>query len=156
MTLARILKGHVLVWCGPSLGGSLGTHMGTYRISRQGNKVLRNRRRLQETEPRYTEPIPGGHPREGTPPSLEKPRPLVLRLLEEPHLKVRGREDRGVGWPIPPHQHTRPRNGPPYKVGVARGGEDPAEQGAFKKGPSANDSRFCHMNQGSQAGCLLL
>lgn len=37
-----ILKGHALAQAGPFLGGSLGTHVGTYRVGRQGNKVLRN------------------------------------------------------------------------------------------------------------------
>lgn len=55
--------------------------MGTYRIGRQGNKVLRNCRRLQETEPGYTRPIPGGHPRKVSLPSLEKPRPWVGQTI---------------------------------------------------------------------------
>lgn len=95
---------------------------------------------LQRTHPR--EPPTGGD----TPISRET-KVLGLRLLEEPHLKVKGQEDREVGWPILPHQHTGPRNGSPYKVGVSRGGEDPTERGALKKGPSANYSRFCQLTR---------
>lgn len=51
--------------------------MGAYRVGRQGNEVLRNCGRLQETEPNYTKLILGGRPRVGTLPPVEKPRPWV-------------------------------------------------------------------------------
>lgn len=64
--------------------------------------MLRNCRRLQETEPGYTRPIPGGPPEESKPPVSGETKALggtdyfqalTLRLSEEPHVKGKGTEE---------------------------------------------------------------
>lgn len=123
------------MWCGPALGGSLGTPMATYRISRQGNKVLRNRRRLQETEPSYIEPIPGGTHGRDTPISRET---QVLGSEAVGGAPPQGQEDREVGWPIDLISIQGP--GTALLIKWVWPGEEriPQRQGALKKGPSAN------------------
>lgn len=110
--------------------------MGTYRVSRQGNKVLCNCRRLQETEPGYTKPIPGAtRGQQASPPWRNRGpgRDWLFPVLASEAVK-RSPMSRSRGRRSEAHPTSQALTGPgflPCKVGVAMGREDPS----WAKGP---------------------